>query len=69
MPADDNCHLNYDDFTSIQYDATLNGKWLFCLCEDLTEDHISAAIDVGFRDLESLDEGAFTGPCQGKIWQ
>lgn len=45
------------------------GKKIICLCEDLTEDDISAAIDLGFRDLESLKRytGAFTGPCQGKV--
>ena len=45
------------------------GKKIICLCEDLTEDDISAAIDLGFKDLESLKRftGAFTGPCQGKV--
>jgi len=39
-----------------------------CRCEDLTEDEILHAIELGYDDIESLKRytGATTGPCQGK---
>ncbi len=39
-----------------------------CRCEDLTEDEIIHAIELGYDDIESLKRytGATTGPCQGK---
>ncbi|MDK2795935.1 MAG: hypothetical protein PWQ22_1128 [Archaeoglobaceae archaeon] len=39
-----------------------------CRCEDLSEEDIIHAIELGFKDIESLKRftGAMTGPCQGK---
>ncbi|MEM4701867.1 MAG: (2Fe-2S)-binding protein [Archaeoglobaceae archaeon] len=39
-----------------------------CRCEDLTEEEIIHAIELGYDDIESLKRysGAMTGPCQGK---
>jgi len=43
-------------------------KKLVCLCTDVTEEDIEAAIDAGFKDIESLKRytGIGTGVCQGK---
>jgi NAD(P)H-nitrite reductase large subunit len=45
------------------------GKKIVCLCEDVTQEDVEAAIDMGYRDVESLKRytGIATGPCQGKI--
>lgn len=39
-----------------------------CRCEDLSEEEIIHAIELGYDDIESLKRytGATTGPCQGK---
>ncbi|GAB6183730.1 (2Fe-2S)-binding protein [Thermodesulfovibrio hydrogeniphilus] len=39
-----------------------------CRCEDLTEQEILHAIELGYKDIESLKRytGCMTGPCQGK---
>ncbi|MEM0089405.1 MAG: (2Fe-2S)-binding protein, partial [Archaeoglobaceae archaeon] len=39
-----------------------------CRCEDLSEEEIVHAIELGYDDIESLKRytGATTGPCQGK---
>jgi len=44
-------------------------KRVLCLCEDISEEEIRAAIRRGFDDIESLKRytGATTGPCQGKF--
>ncbi len=44
-------------------------KRVVCLCEDITEEEIKAAIKRGFDDIETLKRytGATTGPCQGKF--
>ncbi len=46
----------------------MKNRKVVCRCEDLTEDEIVHAIEMGFDDLESLKRwtGATTGPCQGK---
>jgi len=44
-------------------------KKFVCICEDLTEEDITRAIDEGFDDIEPLKRyTTFTmGPCQGKL--
>ena len=39
-----------------------------CRCVDVTKEDIYNAIEMGYRDIESLKRftGAGTGPCQGK---
>ncbi|MEM5824315.1 MAG: (2Fe-2S)-binding protein, partial [Archaeoglobaceae archaeon] len=39
-----------------------------CRCEDLSEEEIVHAIELGYDDIESLKRytGVTTGPCQGK---
>ncbi len=46
----------------------LKDRKVVCRCEDLTEEEIIHAIELGYDDLESLKRftGATTGPCQGK---
>ena len=43
-------------------------KTLACRCEDVTLDELDGAIDIGYRDIESLKRytGFGTGICQGK---
>ena len=46
----------------------MKDRKVVCRCEDLTEEEIIHAIELGYDDLESLKRftGATTGPCQGK---
>lgn len=46
----------------------MNGKTLFCRCEDVTLAEIEHAYEMGFQDIESLKRytGFGTGWCQGK---
>lgn len=43
-------------------------KVLVCRCEDVTEHDLEHAIELGYRDIESLKRytGFATGYCQGK---
>ena len=43
-------------------------KEFVCRCVDVTTEDIYNAIEMGYRDIESLKRftGAGTGPCQGK---
>lgn len=43
-------------------------KRLVCVCEDVTEHEVAAAVALGHGDFESVKRycGVATGPCQGK---
>lgn len=47
------------------------GKKIACVCEDVTEEDLKAAVDEGFDEIEPLKRySTFSmGPCQGKMCQ
>ncbi len=46
-------------------------KTIICRCEDVTLDEVLKALDMGYRDIESLKRylAIGTGPCQAKNCQ
>ncbi len=46
----------------------MSSKALLCQCEDVTVEDVRRAVELGYRDLESVKRytGLGTGPCQGK---
>ncbi len=46
----------------------MKNRRIVCRCEDVSEEELIRAIEMGFDDIESLKRftGVTTGPCQGK---